>query len=301
MTSMPTIRQLEYLVALAEERNFQRAAAKCNVSQPGLSAQIRQIEETLGLRLFERDRRRVWVTPEGHLILEQARIVLGQMRVLVGIAEDHNEEIWSGSLKLGVIPTIAPYLLPQVLPTIRREHPELKLYLHEGQTHLLVRELERGNLDLLLVALEADLGRAETYPLFKDEFLLAMPSKHPLAKKTSVHDSDLVSIPMLLLDDGHCLRTQALPICQRADAQEVGDFRASSLPTLVQMVANQIGLTLLPKLALRLETTRSKTVTTRPFKGPTPFRTVGLAWRPSSPKKKQFVELAQLLQLQPQD
>jgi len=291
----PTLRQLEYVVAVAEHRSFHEAARRCHVSQPGLSAQIRQAEETLGVRIFERDRRHVFVTVEGEVIVRRARRVLAEAGELVSTAESLEDEELSGTLRMGVIPTVAPYLLPQSLPRVRKRYPRLRLLLYEGQTHDVVDRLENGRLDLLLLALEAELGRAETHALFRDEFVLALPSGHPLSKKKSVGDADLATDEILLLDDGHCLRDQALPVCRRARAQEVDDFRAGSLPTLAQMVAGGLGMTLLPRIAIPIEAQRGAGLVTRPFRAPAPFRTIGLAWRPSSAKKKQFASLGELI------
>lgn len=291
----PTIRQLEYIVAVAEHRSFHEAARRCHVSQPGLSAQIRQVEETLGMRLFERDRRHVFVTPEGEIIVRRARRVLAETDELVSTAEGLEDAGLVGTLRMGVIPTVAPYLLPQSLPRVRKQFPQLRLLLYEGQTHDIVARLQNGRLDLLLLALEADVGRAETHALFRDEFVLALRSGHALSKKKKVSDADLTADDMLLLDDGHCLRDQALPVCRRARAQEVDDFRAGSLPTLAQMVASGLGMTLLPRIAVPVEARRGAGLVTRPFRAPAPFRTIGLAWRPSSAKKRQFVNLGNLI------
>jgi LysR family hydrogen peroxide-inducible transcriptional activator len=275
--------------------SFSEAARRCHVSQPGLSAQVRQAEETLGVRLFERDRRNVFVTPEGEAIVRRARRVLAETEELVSTAERFEEEGLVGTLRMGVIPTVAPYLLPQSLPRVRKEYPQLRLLLYEGQTHDIVARLHNGSLDLLLLALEADLGGAETHALFRDEFALALPSGHPLSNKRRVADADLATDEILLLDDGHCLRDQALPVCRRARAREVDDFRAGSLPTLAQMVASGLGMTLLPRIAIPVEAGRGAGLVTRPFRAPAPFRTIGLAWRPSSAKKRPFVELGRLM------
>lgn len=291
----PTIRQLEYVVAVAELRSFHEAARRCHVSQPGLSAQIRQVEETLGVRIFERDRRHVLVTPEGQVIVRQARRVLAEAGELLSAAEGVGGEGLVGTLRMGVIPTVAPYLLPQALPRIRERYPKLRLLLYEGQTHDIVARLHDGKLDLLLLALEADLERAETHPLFRDDFVLAVRSGHPLSKRKRVEDKDLATDEILLLDDGHCLRDQALPVCRRARAREIGDFRAGSLATLAQMVASGLGMTLLPRIAVPVEASRGAGLVTRPFRAPAPFRTIGLAWRPTSVKKRSFVELGELI------
>lgn len=279
----PTIRQLEYLVAVADEGGFQRAADACGVSQPGLSAQIRELERILEVRLFERRGRRSLPTAAGEALLPRARAVLETTDDLLGAARGFGEPL-TGTLRLGVIPTVAPYLLPQALPAVRRHHPHLRLLLREDPTARLVDQLERGELDVLLLALEAPLGDCVVQPLLRDPFWLAVRSDHRLARRRRVRESDLADEPVLLLDDGHCLRDQALAVCGRAGASELGDFRASSLPTLVQMVANGVGVTLLPELAGPCP----DPVVLRPFVRPAPQRTIGLAWRRTSPRADEF-------------
>jgi LysR family hydrogen peroxide-inducible transcriptional activator len=263
------------------------------VSQPGLSAQILQLEGLLGLRLFERDRRKVLITPAGEELVRRARIVLEEAGHLVEAARVYDRPL-CGQLRLGVIPTIAPYLLPRVLPTIRERYPELSFWLHEGQTADLVDQLQRGQLDLLLLALEARLSGLETLSLFEDPFVVAASASHPLARRKRVREADLTGEPMLLLEDGHCLRDQALSYCDRAGVAEASDFRASSLPTLIQMVAGGSGLTLLPTLSLPVEGKATGLVVI-PFAGPSPFRTIGLGWRPTSPRAEEYRLLGELL------
>lgn len=289
----PTIRQLEYFVAIADHGSFQAAAKACFVTQPGLSAQLAQLESTLDVRLFERDRRSVLITEGGALLLQRARGILSEVAHLVEAAGLHAGPL-SGRLRLGVIPTIAPYLLPEVLPRVRRTFERLQLELHEGQTAELVAQLDRGELDLLLVALEAELGRVETAPLFEDRFLLAAPQTSRFAKRKRVSESDLVEETVLFLEDGHCLRDQALGFCNRAGAAEATDFRAGSLPTLVQMVAGGSGITLLPELARSVEG-RAGDLAFVPFQRLAPFRTIGLAWRSTSPRGEEFRELGKYL------
>ena len=290
MVQVPTLRQLEYLVAIADLGSFHRAARACGVSQPGLSAQIRQLEALLDLRLLERDRRRVLLTPAGEALVRRARAVLAEARGLVEIAHALQRPL-SGALRLGVIPTVAPYLLPRALPRVRRRHPELRLRLREAQTGDLVAALERGELDVLLLALEAPLGALETLALFRDRFHVALPAGHPLARRRRIRERDLAGEPVLLLDDGHCLRAQALAVCSEAGAEEQSDFRATSLGTLIEMVCGGAGVTLLPELALASET-RRRGLAVVPFAKPEPYRTIGLAWRPSSGRAAEFALLA---------
>ncbi len=290
----PTLRQLEYLVAIADHGSFHAAARACAVSQPGLSTQIRQLEDLLGLQLFERDRRRVLVTPAGEEMVRRARRVLQEVGHLVEAARGADRPL-VGRLRLGVIPTVAPYLLPQVLPGVRERYPELVLRLDEGQTADLVERLGRGELDLLLLALEAELGAVETLALFEDPFLVATPPSHRLATRKRIGEADLAGETLLLLEDGHCLRDQALTFCNRAGIEEAADFRASSLPTLVQMVAGGSGVTLLPALAVPVEG-RAGGLAVIPFRKPAPHRTIGLAWRRGSPRAGEFRLLAELLE-----
>ena len=187
---------------------------------------------------------------------------------------------------------MAPYLLPRVLPKMRRKHTELRLLLREDHTARIVVELEAGRLDVLLLALEAELGKAQTFPLFRDDFLAVMPIDHPLARKRSLRQEDLNGEQVLLLEDGHCLRDQALAVCSAQGASELGDFRATSLSTLTQMVTGGGVMTLLPELARDVETRGRRDLAVRPFRPPAPHRTIGLAWRPSSPRQEEFRALA---------
>ena len=295
---MTTIRQLEYITAIADHGTFQAAANACHVTQPGLSAQVRQLEDLLGLQLFERGRKPLLVTPAGREIVQRARVALAAVKELQEAARSLSQPL-TGPLRLGVIPTVAPFLLPAVLPGVRRAHPGLRLELHESPTLDLVDALERGDLDLLLVALDASLGNATTLPLFEDPFLLAVPRGHRLAKRKRVREADLAGEDVLLLDDGHCLGVQALAICSRAGASDLGDFRASSLATLVPMVADGAGVTLLPTLATRVSAALDRDLALVPFARPVPSRTIGFAWRPTSPRGEEFAELAKLFLVVP--
>jgi len=291
MVQTPTLRQLEYLVAIADLGSFHRAARACGVSQPGLSAQIRQLEALLELPLLERDRRRVLLTAAGEEIARRARAVLAEVQGLVESARTLQRPL-CGTLRLGVIPTVAPYLLPRVLPRVRRRHPELRLRLLEAQTGELVAALGRGELDVLLLALEAPLGDLATHALFRDPFHVALPAGHRLASRRRLRESDLAGESVLLLEDGHCLRAQALAVCRAGGAEELGDFRATSLGTLIEMVRGGAGVTLLPELALRTEGRRPDLAIV-PFAPPAPYRTIGLAWRPSSGRAPEYALLAE--------
>jgi len=274
-----TFRQLEYLVALADTLGFHRAAERAHVSQPALSAQIQQAEAVLGLQLFERNQRRVLLTPAGAMVVARARRVLREAEDLLASARLFSDP-FRGSWRLGLIPTVAPYLLPEILPAIHRAHPELRLLLREERTPVLVRELQAGSLEAAILAEVPDLGDLVRVPLAEDPFLLAAPRDHPLAARRKVALRDLEQVPLLLLEDGHCLRGQALAFCAKAGAREA-DFRASSLPTLLQMVAAGMGLTLLPALCAPLERSRAA-LALRPFARPVPGRRLVLAWRSGS-------------------
>ena len=294
----PSLRQLEYLVAIADHGGFHRAAEACHVTQPGLSAQIKQLEEGLAVQLIERDRRHLLFTPAGREIVLRARAILRSSDELVETARVFARPL-AGLLRLGVIPTVAPYWLPATLPRMRARFPELKLRLLEDTTERLLEALRGGELDLLLLALEADLGDATTLALEDDPFVVALPAGHRLARRKRLTESDLAGETVLLLQDGHCLRDQALAVCGAAGMTEVGDFRATSLGTLVQMVAAGAGITLLPESALEVELRGSPDLVTRPFRKPVPHRTIGLAWRGTSPRGEEFRLLADWLRRTP--
>ncbi|HEY6003683.1 MAG TPA: LysR substrate-binding domain-containing protein [Anaeromyxobacter sp.] len=272
-----TLRQLQYLLAVAEARSFRRAAEACHVSQPSLSQQVADAERALGVRLFERDRRRVLVTAAGEGLLARARRVLVEADDLVEAAVRLSDPL-SGTVRVGVIPTVGPYLLPRAAPAVRRALPKLAVVWEEDRTAPLVRRVSAGELDAALLAREADLGDLVQAELAADPFVLAAPPEHPLSRRAGpVRPGDLRGERVLLLDDGHCLRDQALEVCARGRAEELG-FRATSLPTLVQMVASGAGVTLLPSLAVEAESGRAK-LRIRPFAKPAPGRTLVLAWR----------------------
>jgi len=294
MPMRPSIRQLEYAVALAEAGHFGRAARACAISQPALSAQIRALEEALGLPLFDRSRRGATPTPAGREVLERARDVLARLDALVEAAGEAREPL-TGPLHLGVIPTVAPYLLPRWLPRVRESWPRLRLYLHEDQTARLLEKLAEGRLDVLLLALPVDRPDVETFPIFREPFVLATPPGHPLARgQGGVRQEELDREAVLLLEDGHCLRDQALEICQQAGARESDTVRAASLNTLVQMVAGGLGVTLLPATAVETEA-RGRGVAVRPFRAPAPSREIGLAWRRRSARAPELGLLGERL------
>jgi LysR family transcriptional regulator, hydrogen peroxide-inducible genes activator len=285
-----TLRQLQYAVAVAETKSFRRAAERAHVSQPSLSAQIAELETAIGVRLFERDRRGVLVTPAGEELIARATRVLLDVEDLQDAAKRHIDPL-TGTLRIGVIPTLAPYLVPEVDPALRATFDRLTLLWTEDKTPVLVDRIQLGELDAALMALEANLGDLEYEVLGKDPFLLATAKNHRLAGSAkSVRLEDLEGERVLLLDEGHCLRDQALDLCSGAGAEELG-FRATSLSTLSQMVASGTGVTLLPKLAAPVENRRGL-LSLRRFGNPAPHRTIVLAWRRRSALSESLKQVA---------
>jgi LysR family transcriptional regulator, hydrogen peroxide-inducible genes activator len=290
----PTLRQLRYFVALAETQHFGQAASRCHVTQPALSMQIKELEIALGAPLIERARRGALLTPAGREVARRARTILRAAQDLADFARKH-AEVLSGPLRVGVIPTVGPYLLPSVLPRLHDIFPKLQLSLRETQTAVLTRELLAGSLDLLILALPLGEPDIEELALFDDVFALALPAHHPLRARHSVAQSDLSGERLLLLEEGHCLRDQTLALGQAAGASALDDFRASSLATVVQMVANGYGCTILPELAVPVEVSDRQGIHVVPFRQPPPVRTVGLAWRRTSPRRGEFIAFGQVV------
>ncbi len=284
-------RQLQYVVAVAETLGFHKAAERCHVSQPTLSAQVKQLEDVLGVQLFERDRRRVLLTATGAVVVAHARRVLLEIEDMIAAAKQLVEPC-SGTFRIGVIPTIAPYLLPEVVPAVRARYPKLHLVFREEKTDAVVADLREGRLDAGLLALEADIGEWASGRIADDPFVVALPEGHRLARKKRVAASDLDDENVLLLDEGHCFRAQALTLCNRAGAKE-SELRATSLSTLAQMVSSGSGITLLPQIAVAVENRRGQ-LEVRPFTAPAPHRTIALIWRPHSPFAETFLDLAEL-------
>ena len=289
---MITLKQLRYLTALAEHRHFGKAAEACSVTQPALSMQIRDLEKDLGTDLVERRPGEVMLTETGAEVARRADRVLSAARDLTEFAR-HSGRLLSGRLRLGVIPTLAPYVLPQILPALQRRFPELRIELRETQTRTLMDELARGALDAVLLALPVEEGDIETLPLFDDPFLLAVPAGDARADSARVDARDIDQDRLILLEEGHCLRDQALAFCAPRRETPAG-LGATSLSTVMQMVANGHGVTLLPKIALDVEQ-RDERVKLLRFRDPEPARTVGLAWRRTSPRKADFAALGQIV------
>jgi LysR family hydrogen peroxide-inducible transcriptional activator len=285
-----TLRQLQYAVAVAETLSFRKAAEQCHVSQPSLSAQLAQLEAALGVRLFERDRKRVLPTEAGKELVRRARQMLIEADDLVMAAKQLGDPL-VGTLRVGVIPTISPYLLPRITPALRSRYPRLTVNWVEDKTDALLRQLDFGRVDAVLIALEADIGDVEREIVARDPFVLATPPGHPLgAKHSPATTADLHGVNVLLLDDGHCFRDQALAVCSSAKAREL-EFRATSLSTLAQMVAGGGGVTLLPELAVPTEASRAG-LSVRQFAEPAPCRTIALAWRKSCPLAEALKQIA---------
>jgi LysR family transcriptional regulator, hydrogen peroxide-inducible genes activator len=284
-----SIRQLQYIVAVADTLGFHRAAERCGVSQPTLSSQVQKLEDVLGVRLFERDRRRVLVTTAGHPIIAHARTVLVGLEDLLRAARETTEPL-AGTLRLGVIPTIAPYLLPWITPAIAKRWPKLRLSLVEQKTDELLADLRAGELDAGLLAVVDGMDDLASEVVLEDPFVAALPSAHPLAKKKQVSIAELEREPVLLLEDGHCLREQALALCRRTVVTET-DLRATSLATLVQMVSAGAGVTLLPSVAVDVENRRGQ-LAIRPLAGKSHGRTICLAWRKTTPLSEALRDLA---------
>jgi len=286
------IRDLEYLVALAEHKHFRRAADACHVSQPTLSGQIRKLEDELGIILLERTSRKVLFTQSGLLLVDQAKTVLREVKLLKEMASNQGKEM-TGPLHVGVIPTIGPYLMPHIVPALQNAFPDLELFLYEAQTHQLLEQLETGRLDCAIVASVRETEPFIEVPLFKERMLLAVAENHPWAKEQTIPMSMLKDHEMLMLDDGHCLRNQALGYCFTAGAKENSHFQATSLETLRNMVAANAGMTLMPELAVLSEGERG-VVKYLPCQ-PEPSRDVILVYRPGSPLRARYERIAEAI------
>ena len=285
------LKDLRYLVELADTRHFGRAAERSFVSQPTLSAQLKKLEEYLGVQLIERAPKRVSLTPAGEAIVERARRILEASGEIVELARGHRDPL-AGRIKLALLPTIGPYLLPHVAAKLRKQLPRLELMLYEYQTDTMLEKLHSGEIDVGILALPVPLDGLDSQVLYKEPFMVAMPTGHKLAGKTSIRPEDLDHETLLLLEDGHCLRDQALAICSTTGVHEKQDFRATSLETLRQMVAAGVGITLLPELAGRGAYGHARGVVMRPFAKPVPTRTIGAVWRKSSARREVILALA---------
>lgn len=291
MIEAVTLRQLRYLVAVADTLHFGRAAERCYVSQPSLSAQIQQLEDALGVQLVERTQRRVLLTPAGRDAVARARRILGEVSDLGAAARSAAAPL-GGELRLGAIPTLAPYFLPRVLPALRRDHPDLKLFLREDLTGRILDALRAGTLDALLLALPVEDSGLDHAAVFDEPFKVAVPAGHPFAAKAALEEHDLAGERLLLLEEGHCFRDQALSVCRLNGPPERDGFAGTSLNTLCEMVAGRVGITLLPALACARA---PEEVEVRPFQAPEPSRRIGLVWRKGSPRGAELNQLADYL------
>ncbi len=295
MKIMPTLRQLQYLVAVADHRHFGRAADSCFVTQSTLSSGIQDLERLLDCVLVERGtRRQVMLTALGEEIVERARTLLRDAEEIADVAESHRNPL-TGRVRLGVIPTIGPYFLPKVLPDVRQAYPDLKLYLREDQSARLVEALQSGRLDCAILATPYPLGDLHCEVLGDDYLMLAAPIGHAFAEQGQVQPEQLETEEVLMLEDGHCLRDHALGACAGHALRSNEAIQATSLSTLVQMVANGLGVTLIPEMAVAMETHAESGVVAVPFCKPRPSRGIALVWREASPRHDELLLLAKVL------
>ncbi|MCH8176153.1 MAG: hydrogen peroxide-inducible genes activator [Proteobacteria bacterium] len=292
---MPSIKQLKYLCAVAEHKHFSKAAAACHVTQSTLSVAIQDLESRLGVVVFERNKKTVLITPLGEKLLHQARGILGAVEDFVSLARA-NEGALSGEIRLGVIPTIGPFILPPILKNLRKSYPKLKLYLKEALSAQLLLQLQQGRLDLIMLAFPYAMPDMETVSLFRDEFLLCLPPGHRLEKVKQVKQQQLRGESILLLEEGHCLRDHALEACKLQSADTDLVYQGTSLHTLVQMVANGLGVTLLPEMAVQANVLGDTHLQLKHFSSENVSREIGMAWRRSDPRRDDYLLLAEFIQ-----
>ena len=294
MINLPSVRHLRHLTALYDYGHFGRAAEACHVTQSTLSASIKELESVLRVALVDHSKRGVVLTPVGVETVERARKIVKDIEDLVSFTTASREPL-SGTLRMGTIPTIGPFLLPRVLPGLRETYSRLKLYLVEDLTDRLIASLHRGELDVVLLALPRECGAVETVVLFKDPFVVGLPRGHRLAKENGIKPENLLGEDLLLLKDGHCLRDHALAALRRLANRRVAEFEATSLTTLVQMVDNGLGATLLPTLAVDAGLLLGTSLITRPLLTDEPARNIGLVWRRGTGRREEFRLLAKEL------
>jgi LysR family hydrogen peroxide-inducible transcriptional activator len=294
---IPTLRQLQFLVALGETGSFSRAAEACHVTQPTLSAGIRELEDLLGVKLAEREARGASLTHAGEIALARASALLNDAHALVQAVQSAGA-LLTGPFHLGAIPTIAPFVLPQTVRALNTAYPDLKLYLHEDKTGRLIDQLRTRTLDAALIALPWDTPGIETMTLMDDEFLFAAPANHPLAKKNGLAPEDLADENLLLLEDGHCLRDHALSICRMRTGARKDQVAATSLGTLVNMIAGGLGVSLLPRLAVDHGLNVGSDVAVREFVRPVVGRRIGIAWRAGSPREADARKVGEVIKEQ---
>jgi LysR family transcriptional regulator, hydrogen peroxide-inducible genes activator len=294
MIPLPTLRQLRFLVAVVERRHFGAAAEDCRVSQSALSAAIQELEDHLGVKLLERTKRVVIPTAIGLDLAQRARVLLRGAEELVEAAREARDP-HSGTLQLGVIPTIGPFLVPRVMPFLREAFPRLKVYLREEQSAPIVARLESGQADAAIIALPYPSDGLETMELGRDRFFVVVPPNHRLASREKIRPRDMGAEDLLLLEDGHCLRQHALAACSLEGARRNSGFQGTSLLTLVQMAANGLGVTLVPQMAIDAGILGGLNLVARPLEDDSPPRVIALAWRLTSSRKAMFRELGAVL------
>ena len=288
------IRELEYLIAVDEERHFHKAAERCFVSQPTLSGQLKKLEEELGVLLVERSNRQVSMTEAGNAVVKHARTVLAEINTIKNVANYYQDPM-VGDMRVGIIPTIAPYLLPIIMPKLNKHFPKLKLWLYEYQTQVLLEKLQRAELDFLILALPIEKHDFKKLDLFREPFRLAVNKKHVLSKKKNINLGDIANQELLLLEEGHCLRGHILDVCLLAGAKEEGQYHATSLETLRHMVGEGVGMTLIPELAVPQKTNKTDVIRYIEFSDPKPNRRIGLLFRKNSYREDAFNNIGELI------
>jgi len=291
------LRDLKYVIAVAETNHFGKAAEHCFVSQPTLSGQIKKLEEELGVTIFERTNRSVEITPIGESILEHARIMVEQANVITQLAQAHQDPL-AGPLRIGVIPTLSPYLMPLILVPIRKQHPQMNLVLSEEMTDTLLERLHNHEIDAALLATEADSQDLKAMDLFDEPLWIAYPSKHPFYTKEKISRRDLDDANLLLLSEGHCLAKQVMDVChlkERKDQGDMADLRASSLETLLQLVSAGFGTTLVPALAMRGSWATGSGIATQKLEFKDAYRRISLVYRKSFPRQQALDAFAKII------
>jgi len=288
------IRELEYLIAVDEERNFHRAAERCFVSQPTLSGQLKKLEQELGIQLIDRSNRQVSMTEAGNTVLELARNVIRDTNSIKDIALYYQDPM-VGDVRVGIIPTIAPYLLPIIMPHLHNHFKNLKLWLYEYQTHILLEKLQKAELDCLILALPIDKHDFVELDMFREPFRLAVNRDQLLAKKKQLNMGDIAQKKLLLLEEGHCLRGHILDVCMLAGAKEQEHYQATSLETLRHMVGEGMGMTLMPELAVPKKTSNADDIRYIEFSDPKPTRRIGMLYRKNSYREETFNNINELI------
>ena len=288
------LRDLEYLIAVDEERHFHRAAERCFVSQPTLSGQLKKLEEELGVLLIERNNRQVSMTEAGEAVVKHARTVLDEVNTIKNVASYYHDPM-VGDVRVGIIPTVAPYLLPIIMPKLNKAFPKLKIWLYEYQTQLLLDKLQKFELDFLILALPIEKHDFTEFDLFREPFRLAVNKTETLAKKKQINLGDIANEELLLLEEGHCLRGHILDVCLLAGVKEDGQYHATSLETLRHMVGEGMGMTLIPELAVPTKTNKADEIRYIEFSDPKPNRRIGLLYRKNSYREEAFNNIGELI------